>query len=432
MNSMIAVPGRSARAWALSCNAVGVNRRGVLIVVILASVVSVGTAEEPPPSAPYMITFSPDGRRLAVATGKPDSKVALTVWDSATLRRLWVVRDRQGIPAVAFAPDGQTLAIGCFSGEAKVYDSVAGKLRATCGAQGTAARAVGFAPDGKLLAVASYDGFIKLWNCTRGAEVRTLRGHKGRIYEVAFSPDGTRLLSVGVDAARLWDVATGQEQHVLRHGGSLVHAGLFAPDGRSVLTGGWDGTVRSWDAETGTPRWRLENRGGVNALAYSPSRDLLVIGGNGRRIELVSPVSRECDASQRRRLDALFGRLDDDSYAVREAVSREILEMGLMAEPWLRRFMTESQSAEVRLRCRHLRQQLLTTPQAELSGHGDEVESVALAPDGNLLASVDRTGTVRVWDVATRRARGHFVPSETAGHFDDDTMRRAGEDHPVR
>ena len=263
----------------------------------------------------------------------------------------------------------------------------------------------------------------------RGAHVR---GHKGRIYEVLFSPDGTRLLSVGVDAARLWDVGTGREQHVLRHGGSLVRAGLFAPDGRSVFTGGGDATVRSWDTEAGTPRWRLESLGVVSALAYSPSRDLLAIGGNGRRIELVSPVFRECDASQRRRLEVFLARLDDDSYAVREAASREILEMGLMAEPWLRRLMTESQSAEVRLRCRHLRQQLLTTPQAVLSGHGDEVESVAFAPDGNLLASVDRAGTVRLWDVATRRLRGHFVPSETAGHFDDDSSRGAGEGPPGR
>src|SRR5262249_3985283 len=127
-------------------NAVGVNRRGLLIVAILASVVSVGTAEEPPPSAPYMVTFSPAGRWLAVATGKPESKVALTVWDTATLRRLWVVRDRRGIPAVAFAPDGQTLAVGRFSEEARVYDSVTGKLRATYGGHGTVARAVGFAP----------------------------------------------------------------------------------------------------------------------------------------------------------------------------------------------------------------------------------------------------------------------------------------------
>ncbi len=241
-----------------------------------------------------------------------------------------------------------------------------------------------------------------------------------------------RLLSVGVDAARLWEVGTGQEQHVLRHDGSLVRAGCFAPDGRTVLTGGGDGRVRSWDAEAGTPHWQLERMGSVNALAYSPSRDLLAIAGNRRRIELVSSVFRECDAAERRRLETLLAQLDDDSYAVREAASRRIIEMGLLAEPWLRRLMTESQSAEVRLRCRHLREQLLTTSQAELSGLGEEVESVAFAPDGDVLASVNHRGAVLLWDIATRRLRGHLVPTETAGHFDDHSSRGAGEGHSGR
>ncbi len=52
MNRMIAVPGCSARSWVLFCNSVGVKRRSVLIGVVLASGVTVGTAEEPPPSAP--------------------------------------------------------------------------------------------------------------------------------------------------------------------------------------------------------------------------------------------------------------------------------------------------------------------------------------------------------------------------------------------
>src|SRR5580692_8933702 len=101
------------------------------VVVLLSFAVPAGAAEAPPPPAPYMVAFSPDGRLLAVVTGKRDAKDALTVWDVATLRRLWVVRDRPGIPAVAFSPDGRTLAVGHFTDEARLYDVVEGRLRAT-------------------------------------------------------------------------------------------------------------------------------------------------------------------------------------------------------------------------------------------------------------------------------------------------------------
>jgi WD40 repeat protein len=408
-------------------------RRGIVpIVAVLSTVVSAGAADEEPPSAPSMVAFSPDGQRLAVVTGKPDSKCALTVWDTATLRRLWAHRDRPGIPAVAFAPDGKTLAIGHFTDEVKVLDSVAGRLQATYGGHGKAARAVGFAPDGRFLAVGTYEGFIKLWDLAQNTEWRTLRGHTGRIYSVVFSADGQRLLSAGAEAARLWDLGTGQEQHVLRHDGSLVHAGLFSPDGRSVLTGGWDGTARLWDAQTGKPIWSMENRGGVDVLAYCASKDILALGGHGHRIELISPIFRTCDETQRRRFETLLARLDDDSYAVREAASREILQMGLIVEPALRRAMTEGTSAEVRLRCRRLRHELLTTPQVELSGHTDEVESLAFTLDGRLLASASRDGTVRLWDVATRRERGWLTPTESAGHLTDNPAGGGAEGHPGR
>jgi WD40 repeat protein len=321
------------------------------------------------------------------------------------------------MPSVAFAPDGKTLVIGTLTAEAKVFDSVNGQLRATYGGHGKAARSVGFAPDGTLLAVGSYEGFIKLWDVVRGTEVRTLRGHTDRIYSVVFSADGKRLLSVGVDAARLWDVATGQEQHVLRHGGFLVHAAIFSPDGQRVLTGGWDGTVRLWDAQTGKPRWQLETRVGVDGLAYCPSRDLLAICGSERRIAFVSPIFRTCDEPSRQRLEALLAQLDDDSYAVRETASRDISQMGLIVEPTLRRAMTEAKSAEVRLRCRRLRRELLSKPQTEVTGHTEGVESVAFSPDDTLLVSASHDGTVRLFNVAARTERGRLVPTESAGQL---------------
>ena len=64
--------------------------------------------------------------------------------------------------------------------------------------------AVAFTPDGKTLATGSADAAVKLWD--RAGERTVLRGHKGWVRGVAFAPDGKRIVSVG-DEIRVWDLA---------------------------------------------------------------------------------------------------------------------------------------------------------------------------------------------------------------------------------
>ena len=67
--------------------------------------------------------------------------------------------------------------------------------------------ALAFAPDGRTLAIAQLDRTILLWDVAAGRRLCELRGHLDQIWALAFSPDGHRLASGGNDmTVHLWDV----------------------------------------------------------------------------------------------------------------------------------------------------------------------------------------------------------------------------------
>src|SRR5439155_14207558 len=72
--------------------------------------------------------------------------------------------------------------------------------------------ALAFSPDGKTLAAGSWDGDIWLWDVATRKEIKRLTGTGEIVRFLSFSPDGRRLTSAWQGGTvRVWNVAGGKQ-----------------------------------------------------------------------------------------------------------------------------------------------------------------------------------------------------------------------------
>ncbi len=222
------------------------------------------------------LAFASDGR--TVITGG-DRRVVLWSIGSQIERLIPRPADAQSW-AVAFGPDGQTLASGWSDGTIVILGVDGWRPARSMTGLPSGVTTVAFSPAGgsRLLASGGSDGKVVVWDLdAKEAVAAPLAEDAGGVSTVAFSPDGRRLAFAGLDGAVYLRSAPdwAPSPHGSFGGDADSVWGLaFAPDGRTLASGGWDGRIRLWDTTTGKLAAELlaAHDGPVFGLAFEPGR----------------------------------------------------------------------------------------------------------------------------------------------------------------
>ena len=215
------------------------------------------------------LAFAPGGATLA--SGSLDGEVRL--WDVATQTGRTIVEGSASVKSMAISPDGNVLA-WTQNQVINLWDLEGGESIAPLSGHASKVFAVAFSPDGSTLASASLDGAVKLWD-VETREDRTTLEHP-LAASVAFSPGGATLASGSVDGTiRLWDLLNEQRLGALTGHTAAVLSLVFSPDGSTLASASEDHTVKLWDASewTGPRPVELLKISGVNQQA-APGEDL--------------------------------------------------------------------------------------------------------------------------------------------------------------
>ena len=155
------------------------------------------------------LAFSPDGS-LLISSGQ-DRQIIL--WNAITGKRIRSLA-RSGpnpVQVVAFSPRGDQVAVGEVTGSPQgivLIDPATGDIRSVLAGHGAGVSALAYSPDGQTLATAGADRTIKFWDVKDGKERATLVEGVGCVRSLSFSPTGEWLAYAGSDLTiKLWHLS---------------------------------------------------------------------------------------------------------------------------------------------------------------------------------------------------------------------------------
>lgn len=392
-----------------------------------------------------------DGSLLAVVKGRwgTDEPGRLSVFDAETRETVFTTATTFGpIMDVGFSPDGQTIAtvetrFAAGGGLISFYHAHSGELQRAIPRKSTGLYAVAYHPSLPKVALATEKHAVEIWDLESEERLLELHGHQDTCYRVAFSPTGKQLASCSGDGTiRLWNTENGNEEGVLRAQKDLMKV-AYTPDGRYIVANGNEQAIQYWDRLQDPPRHTKVHLAGDHPLSYDLSvsphgRHFLAFGDGGRRLfsydVAVERLSYRLAGTLNRPFWLACHPNKDRLYVV--DADGNVMESNARPVNPYQRFVTASATAFAfnaekdviaiasgtnrvlpgrrDFRCRLLPLSEIDAEIRFFEGAPTWVSSIALSPDGAILACGCEDGTVLQWstNTGTLLVKGAFHESD--------------------
>jgi WD40 repeat protein len=352
-----------------------------------------------PKGGALAVALAPDGQTAAVLT-----EGAIHFFNAAT----GAETSRQEVPGRSFlltySPDGKMLAVGSTSG-VRLLDVAAGKPRLLAGT----ANGIGngqpsafvFSPDSRAVAVlGGWEPAVRMWDTANGQELNpTEGGGGGFVNSVTITQDGRGLVvsgGFGRPNVKLWDLLGGKLRATL---GEAMLLGI-ATDGQSVVTRSMN-SLTLWDYTSGTQK-----------------KSVLAVPGGGQQQFMQAGATADGRTIFTHAQNNSQGKIWDGTTLQERGTIEGLKNVGFntisFSANGQRLALGEFQgqgggdfSGRVRLWDVTALKELPVNLPAIKAG----VQSVVLSPDGRLVAAAAMNGLVKLWDAETGQERlSHHEP----------------------
>ena len=243
---------------------------------------------------------------------------------------------------------------------------------------------ISFSPSGKLLACAGIEK-LTLWDVDSGKEIKSPRAVRRQI---AFTPDGNQMVTV-YNGVKLWDIRNPKkimqiatlpfdEAYKAKGGACAID---ISSDGKWIAVGYSNGTIHIRDLHTQQLVTSLETSlFQMDFLKFSPNNNYMVTGGNTLEMYNIRPKGYIMwdIPSWKRKGEVLRGNVENLVFSPDGKIcasANDYSGYGKGVEIWS------------------------TVDGAPITSLQTEAITVSFSQDGNLIATGDKDGIVRLWEL---------------------------------